>query len=95
MKTLVAIHGELSDDLIACTANVMLKERRCLVLVARETPLSGMLEVSRRAAIIFLLAPAYDIRLVSVDELIDQSVGRILDLFDLDTRDFTRWQDWG
>lgn len=99
MKTLAAIHGGLSEDLIARTADVMLKERRRLVLVARETPLSeihlrNMLEVSRAGAIIFPPMPAYYIRPASVDELIDQSVGRMLDLFDLDTGDFTRWEGW-
>ncbi|KAL7915373.1 flavoprotein [Trichoderma velutinum] len=99
MKTLAAIHSGLGNDLIARTADVMLKERRRLVLVARETPLSdihlrNMLEVSRAGAIIFPPVPAYYIRPASVQELVDQNVGRMLDLFDLDTGDFTRWEGW-
>lgn len=99
MKTLAAIHSGFCDDLISRTADVMLKERRKLVLVARETPLSdihlrNMLEITRSGAIIFPPVPAYYIRAASVDDLVDQSVGRMLDLFDLDTRDFTRWEGW-
>ncbi|EHK21881.1 uncharacterized protein TRIVIDRAFT_53346 [Trichoderma virens Gv29-8] len=99
MKTLAAIHSGFGGDLIARTADVMLKERRRLVLVARETQLSdihlrNMLEVSRAGAIIFPPVPAYYIRAASVDELVDQSVGRILGLFDFDTGDFARWEGW-
>ncbi|KAJ5882623.1 uncharacterized protein N7529_001295 [Penicillium soppii] len=99
MKTLAAIHSGFCDDLISRTADVMLKERRKLVLVARETPLSdihlrNMLEVSRAGAIIFPPVPAYYIRAASVEDLVDQSVGRMLDLFDLDTGDFARWEGW-
>lgn len=82
MKTLAAIHSGFCDDLISRTADVMLKERRKLVLVARETPLSdvhlrNMLEVSRAGAVIFPPVPAYYIRAASVDDLVSQSVGRI------------------
>jgi phenylacrylic acid decarboxylase len=99
MKTLAAIHSGFCDDLISRTADVMLKERRKLVLVARETPLSdihlrNMLEITRSGAIIFPPVPAYYIRAASVDDLVDQSVGRMLDLFDLDTGDFARWEGW-
>ncbi|PYI13638.1 Phenylacrylic acid decarboxylase [Aspergillus japonicus CBS 114.51] len=99
MKTLAAIHSGFCDDLISRTADVMLKERRRLVLVARETPLSeihlrNMLEVTRAGAVIFPPVPAFYIKAAGVDELIDQSVGRMLDLFDLDTGDFERWNGW-
>ncbi|KAE8372116.1 flavo protein [Aspergillus bertholletiae] len=99
MKTLAAINSGFCEDLIARTADVMLKERRRLVLVARETPLSdihlrNMLSVSQAGAIIFPPVPAYYIKAASVDELVDQSVGRMLDLFDLDTTDFARWEGW-
>jgi phenylacrylic acid decarboxylase len=99
MKTLAAIHAGFCDDLISRAADVMLKERRKLVLVARETPLSeillrNMLEVTRAGAIIFPPVPAYYIRAAGVDDLIDQSVGRMLDLFDLDTGGYERWNGW-
>ncbi|RFU72119.1 phenylacrylic acid decarboxylase [Trichoderma arundinaceum] len=99
MKTLAAISTGLCDDLISRAADVMLKERRRLVLVARETPLSeihlrNMLDVTRTGAVIFPPVPAFYIRPSSVDDLVDQSVGRMLDLFDLDTEDFERWNGW-
>ncbi|PON23286.1 3-octaprenyl-4-hydroxybenzoate carboxy-lyase UbiX [Trichoderma gamsii] len=99
MKTLASISTGLCDDLISRAADVMLKERRKLVLVARETPLSeihlrNMLDVTRAGAIIFPPVPAYYIRPASVDDLVNQSVGRMLDLFDLDTEEFERWNGW-
>ncbi|KAH8646117.1 flavoprotein [Xylariales sp. PMI_506] len=99
MKTLAAVSAGYGEDLIARTADVMLKERRRLVLVARETPLSSihlrnMLAVTEAGAIVFPPVPAYYINASSVDELADQTVGRILDLFDLDTADFERWDGW-
>lgn len=97
MKTLAAISSGYCDDLIARSADVVLKERHRLVLVARECPLSGihlqnMLSATQNGAIIFPPVPAFYIRPSSVDDLIDHSVGRILDLFDLDTADFSRWE---
>jgi phenylacrylic acid decarboxylase len=50
-----------------------------------------MLGVTRAGAVVFPPVPAFYIRPASVEELVDQSVGRILDLFDLDTGDFERW----
>lgn len=96
MKTLASINSGVCDDLISRTADVMLKERRRVVLVARETPLSeihlrNMLGVTRAGAVVFPPVPAFYIRPASVDELVEQSVGRILDLFDLDTGGFERW----
>jgi 4-hydroxy-3-polyprenylbenzoate decarboxylase len=99
MKTLSAIATGYCDDLISRTADVMLKERRRVVVVARETPLSeihlrNMLDVTRAGAVVFPPVPALYIKPATVDDLIDQSVGRILDLFDLDTGDFERWNGW-
>ncbi|KAI9375542.1 flavoprotein [Aspergillus egyptiacus] len=99
MKTLAAIHSGFCDDLISRTADVMLKERRKLVLVARETPLSeihlrNMLEVTRAGGVVFPPVPAFYIKPGTVEDLVDQSVGRMLDLFGLDTQDFERWNGW-
>ncbi|PNP59120.1 hypothetical protein THARTR1_01368 [Trichoderma harzianum] len=99
MKTLASISTGLCDDLISRAADVILKERRRLVLVARETPLSeihlrNMLDVTRTGAVVFPPVPAYYIKPSSVEDLVDQSVGRMLDLFDLDTEDFERWNGW-
>jgi phenylacrylic acid decarboxylase len=99
MKTLAAINSGFCDDLISRTADVMLKERRRLVLVTRETPLSdihlrNMLSVTQSGAVIFPPVPAFYIKASSIDDIVDQSVGRMLDLFDLDTADFERWEGW-
>ncbi|RAO65003.1 uncharacterized protein BHQ10_001015 [Talaromyces amestolkiae] len=99
MKTLAAISSGLCNDLISRAADVMLKERRKLVLVTRETPLSdihlrNMLSVSRSGAIIFPPVPAFYIKPSSVEDLVNQSVGRMLDLFNLDTGTFERWSGW-
>jgi flavin prenyltransferase len=99
MKTLAAISSGYCDDLISRTADVMLKERRKLVLVARETPLSeihlrNMLSVTKSGAIVFPPVPAYYIKATSIEALTDQTVGRVLDLFNLDTADFERWEGW-
>lgn len=97
MKTLAAISAGYCDDLISRAADVMLKERRRLVLVTRECPLSGihlqnMQNVTQNGAIIFPPVPAFYIRPSSVDDLVDHTVGRVLDLFDLDTQGFSRWE---
>ncbi|CDM33125.1 Phenylacrylic acid decarboxylase [Penicillium roqueforti FM164] len=99
MKTLAAISSGFCDDLISRTADVTLKERRKLVLVTRETPLSdihlrNMLSASRSGAIIFPPVPAFYIRPSSVEDLVNQSVGRMLDLFHLDAGNFERWSGW-
>ncbi|KAI9743774.1 MAG: phenylacrylic acid decarboxylase [Claussenomyces sp. TS43310] len=101
MKTLSGIRMGYCDDLITRAADVTLKERRKLVLVARETPLSdihleNMLGLTRSGAIIFPPVPAWYTRPEKLDEVEDQSVGRMLDMFHLDTGDFERWQgfDW-
>ena len=96
MKTLASIHAGYCDDLISRAADVMLKERRRLVLAVRETPLSdihlrNMLEVSRAGAVICPAMPAFYTRPNSIDDLVTQMVGRMLDLFGLDSGDFQRW----
>ncbi|KAF5005781.1 hypothetical protein FDECE_7791 [Fusarium decemcellulare] len=97
MKTLSAISTGYCDDLISRAADVVLKERHRLVLVTRECPLSGihlqnMLTVTQNGGIIFPPVPAFYTRPASMDDLVDHSVGRMLDLFDLDTEDFDRWE---
>ncbi len=96
MKTLAGIRMGYCDDLITRAADVTLKERRKLVLVARETPLSdihleNMLAVTRSGAIIFPPVPAFYTRPATLADVEDQSVGRMLDMFDLDTGNFERW----
>lgn len=97
MKTLAAINVGLCDTLIARAADVIIKERRKLLLVARECPLSGihlqnMLSLTQNGVIIFPPVPAFYHRPSTIDDIVDHSVGRMLDLFDLDTQDFDRWE---
>lgn len=88
MKTLASIAHGLADNLVSRAADVMLKERRRLVLVARETPLNlahlrNMTSVTEMGGIIFPPVPAFYTRPASLDELVNHTVGRLLDLFDL------------
>ena len=96
MRSLAEIAGGVTTSLLTRAADVVLKERRRLVLLVRETPLhSGhlrnMLSVSEMGAIIAPPVPAFYARPASLDEMIDQTVGRVLDLFDLESGDVRRW----
>ena len=97
VKTLSAIANSYADSLLVRAADVMLKERRRLVLVPRETPLHTghcelLLKASQIGAILAPPMPAHYINPMTVDELVDHHVGRILDLFDLDPGLVQRWQ---
>jgi 4-hydroxy-3-polyprenylbenzoate decarboxylase len=88
MRTLAAIAHGMSDNLITRAADVVLKERRRLVLMVRETPLTlahlrNMIAVTEMGGIVFPPVPAFYNRPQSVDELIDHTVGRVLDLLDV------------
>jgi 4-hydroxy-3-polyprenylbenzoate decarboxylase len=88
-------HG-LSDDLIGRAADVMLKERRKLILVARETPLSlvhleNMAQVTRAGAMVMPAAPSFYGRPASIEALLDTVVGRVLDHLGLPARLGPRW----
>ena len=97
IKTLSAIANSYADSLVARAADVTLKERRRLVLVPRETPLhTGHCELLYRAsqigAIIAPPMPAHYIKPQSIDDLVNHHVGRILDLFGIDSSLVKRWQ---
>lgn len=84
MKTLSAIANGYSETLIARAADVTLKERRPLVLAVRETPLSpihleNMLKLSRIGAVIMPPVPSFYSRPASLEQVVDQFVGRVLD----------------
>jgi len=88
MRSLAAIAHGMSDNLITRAADVVLKERRRLVLMVRETPLNlahlrNMTTVTKMGGIVFPPVPAFYNRPQSVDELIDHTVGRVLDLLDV------------
>ncbi|HEX8787545.1 MAG TPA: UbiX family flavin prenyltransferase [Telluria sp.] len=88
MKTLASIAHGLADNLVARAADVILKERRRLVLLARETPLNlahlrNMTSVTEMGGIVFPPVPAFYSRPETLDDIVNHTVGRLLDLFDL------------
>ncbi|MDQ2926973.1 MAG: UbiX family flavin prenyltransferase [Pseudomonadota bacterium] len=96
MKTLADIATANSSTLIARAADVILKERRKLVLLARETPLHlghlrNMVAVTEMGAIVAPPVPAFYAKPASLDEMIAHTLGRVLDLFDLDAGTVRRW----
>ena len=96
MRTLAAIATGVSDNLVARAADVVLKERRRLVLLARETPLTlvhlrNMVTVTEMGGVVFPPVPAFYAKLDSLDAMIDQTVGRVLDLFGIDSPLVRRW----
>jgi polyprenyl P-hydroxybenzoate/phenylacrylic acid decarboxylase-like protein len=96
MKTLAAIRYGFAQELIVRAADVTLKERRRLVLLTRETPLNdihleNMLALSRMGAIIAPPVPAFYGNPKTIDDLVDHTVGRVLDLFGLEFPKLKRW----
>jgi flavin prenyltransferase len=96
MKSLAEIAGGLSSSLLTRAADVVLKERRRLVLLARETPLNlahlrNMLAVTEMGAIVAPPVPAFYSRPHDLSQMIDHTLGRVLDLFGLDTGTVQRW----
>ena len=100
MKTLAAIAHGLSDNLITRAADVVLKERRRLVLMVREAPLNlahlrNMTAVTEMGGIIFPPVPAFYQHPQNIDQMIDHTLGRVLDLFGLDNTLAPRWDGMG
>ena len=88
-------HG-ISDDLVGRAADVMLKERRKLVLVVREAPLSdihldNMLRLSRMGAVVLPPMPAFYNHPRTVDDIVDHTVSRVLDQFGVPVSGVERW----
>jgi 4-hydroxy-3-polyprenylbenzoate decarboxylase len=97
VKTVSDVAYGGTDNLLSRAADVVLKERRRLVLVVRETPLHtghlrSMLAATENGAIIMPPVPAFYHRPRSVDDIVNQTVGRCLDLFDIDTGVVKRWR---
>lgn len=96
MRSLAEIATGVTSNLLTRAADVVLKERRRLVLMVRETPLHtghlrNMLAAAEIGAIITPPVPAFYAKPTSLESMIDQTLGRILDLFDLDTGSVARW----
>jgi len=96
MRSMSEIATGVTSSLLTRSADVVLKERRKLVLMVRETPLHTghlrtMTTLSEMGAIIAPPVPAFYTRPQSLDDIVDHSVGRVLDLFDLDTGKLKRW----
>jgi flavin prenyltransferase len=96
MRTLAAVANGFSETLVQRAAEVHLQERRRLVLLVRETPLSvihleNMLRVARAGAVVAPPMPAFYARLRSLDDMVDHTVGRLLDQIGLEHEGIRRW----
>ncbi|MEI2417841.1 UbiX family flavin prenyltransferase [Orrella sp. JC864] len=101
MKTLASIAHGLADNLVSRAADVVLKERRKLVLLARETPLNlahlrNMTAVTEMGGIVFPPVPAFYTCPASLDDIVNHTVGRVLDLFSIPHAGLVkRWEGMG
>ncbi|WP_423202741.1 UbiX family flavin prenyltransferase [Legionella yabuuchiae] len=97
MHTLAEIAHGFGGNALTRAADVILKERRKLVLMVRESPLNAahlenMLKITQMGGIIAPPVPAFYNKPLSLDDLINHSVGRVLDLFNIDVNVVTRWK---
>ncbi|HEX7387194.1 MAG TPA: UbiX family flavin prenyltransferase [Castellaniella sp.] len=96
IRSLSEIATGVTSNLLTRAADVVLKERRRLVLLVRETPLHlghlrSLTQVSEAGAIVMPPVPAFYARPQTIEEMVDHTVGRALDLFDIDTGLVKRW----
>ncbi|MBR9824441.1 MAG: UbiX family flavin prenyltransferase [Alphaproteobacteria bacterium] len=96
VRTMSEIASGVTSSLLTRAADVVLKERRRLVLMVRETPyhlghIRTMEKLTEMGAVIFPPLPAFYANPTSIEDIVDQSVGRALDLFDLDWKPVRRW----
>ena len=97
IRTVSEIAYGTTDNLLSRAADVVLKERRRLVLMVRETPLhaghlKSLLAATENGAIVMPPVPAFYHRPKTIDDIVNQTVGRCLDLFDIDSGLVKRWQ---
>ena len=100
VRTLSEIAWGTTGSLLTRAADVVLKERRRLVLMVRETPLhaghlQSMLQATNSGAIVMPPVPAFYAGLQTLDDMVDHTVGRCLDLFDIETDLVRRWRGLG
>ena len=96
MRSLAEIASGVTSSLLTRAADVVLKERRRLVLVVREAPLHlghlrSMTSVTEIGAIVYPPVPAFYARPGSLEQMVDHTLGRVLDLFDIETQAVSRW----
>ncbi|EER21970.1 UbiX family flavin prenyltransferase [Rickettsia endosymbiont of Ixodes scapularis] len=96
MKALASIAHSMEDSLISRAAGVVLKDRRKLILMTRETPLhighlENMLKVASYGGIIAPPVPAFYNNPVNIDDIVNHSITRVLDFFDIETNLIKRW----
>jgi 4-hydroxy-3-polyprenylbenzoate decarboxylase len=96
IKTLSEIATGVTSSLLTRAADVALKERRRLVLMVRETPLHlghlrSMAAVTEAGAIVYPPVPAFYAKPATLDEMVDQTLGKMLDLFGLESPELRRW----
>ncbi len=96
MRSLSEIVSGVTSTLLTRAADVVLKERRRLVLIVREAPLHlghlrSMTAATEMGAIIYPPAPAFYARPESLEQMVDHTLGRVLDLFDIETEAVSRW----
>jgi 4-hydroxy-3-polyprenylbenzoate decarboxylase len=100
IRTLSEIATGVTSTLLTRAADVVLKERRRLVLLVRETPLHlghlrSMTQVTEMGAIVMPPVPAFYSKPRTIDDIVDHTVGRALDLFDIDNDLVRRWRETG
>jgi 4-hydroxy-3-polyprenylbenzoate decarboxylase len=98
MRSVGEIAGGVSSSLLSRAADVVLKERRRLVLMVREAPfnlihLRNMATITEAGGVIFPPVPAFYFRPATIEDIVDHSVGRALDQFGIHTDVFPRWDD--
>lgn len=96
MRTLAAVAHGLSDNLITRAADVTLKQRRRLILMVRETPLNlaqlrNMVSVTEMGGIVFPPVPGFYLRPQTINQMVDHTLGRVMDLLGLPQANAPRW----
>jgi 4-hydroxy-3-polyprenylbenzoate decarboxylase len=96
MRSLSEIVSGVTSSLLTRAADVVLKERRCLVLLVREAPLHlghlrSMTAATEMGAIVYPPVPAFYARPENLEQMVDHTLGRVLDLFDIETKAVSRW----
>jgi 4-hydroxy-3-polyprenylbenzoate decarboxylase len=96
IKTLSEVATGCTSSLLSRAADVVLKERRRLVLMVRETPLHAghirsLAAVTEAGAVVYPPVPAFYAKPATLEEMVDHTLGRVLDLFDIDARTVRRW----